>query len=97
MDKLAYQREYYYKNKEKRLAYQNDYREKHREQICEYLRNHYVNFQREERGHTRRISKPKEPKAVKEPKKLEEYIGTLQNKIQDVITIKEGPFTMNWT
>jgi hypothetical protein len=95
MDKLAYQRQYYYANKEKRLAYQNDYREKNRESICQYLRKHYEDFQREERGHTRRVAKYK-PKAIKKPPMtIEEHIKA--NETKPIVQIINEPFTLNWS
>lgn len=95
MDKLAYQRQYYYANKEKRLAYQNDYREKNRDSICQYLRKHYEDFQREERGHIRRISNYK-PKAIKKaPMSIDEYVNA--NETKPKIQIITGPVTLNWS
>lgn len=96
MDKLAYQRQYYYTNKEKRLAYQNDYREKNREKICQYLRKHYEDFQREERGHKVRAAKVKsKPTPInKDPITVEEYIKATESK--PIIQIINEPYTLNW-
>jgi hypothetical protein len=95
MDKLAYQRQYYYANKEKRLAYQNDYREKNRDSICKYLRQHYEDVLREQRGHIRREVKYKPQAVRKPPMSIEEYINA--NETKPKIQIISGPVTINWS